>query len=235
VRPDRDWIDVVTVLALVAAFVAAGWAAEESERLATATLDATSHSDSAARSQHLDTLNLIHQEEETSKRQLRAYLGVDRFELKAAGLTDPDYKPVDRVIGYVHRDFLEVTLRNFGQTPAYDVHVWVNWQPTPFGQTLPSGFSYPDTGIGTRLGPMLSREVLNRDQTHTEMIAIFDLSPFILTQRKLTMLYLYGHIDYRDIYGNKWQATFCESWEPWSTVNVEFVPCNNHNEEMIID
>jgi len=45
------------------------------------------------------------------------------------------------------------------------------------------------------------------------------------------MLYIYGHIDYRDIYRRRWLATFCQSWEPWGTVGVEFVPYQEHNDK----
>ena len=55
-RPDRDWIDIGTVIVLALAFFAAAYAAKEGERLSNATIDATARADFAARAQHLDTL-----------------------------------------------------------------------------------------------------------------------------------------------------------------------------------
>jgi hypothetical protein len=183
------------------------------------------------------TRALVRGADDTSQRQLRAYVGVERIKLNGAGLSDPAYKPVDTTAaGYVHRDFLEVILKNFGLTPAYDMRLWVNWQPMPYPQRLPDVFKYPDHGATSpdQPGPTLSQNILHKDQAHTGTIAIFDLRPFISTQRQETMLYIYGHIDYRDIYGKRWQATFCQSWEPWSSAG-EFVPYTEHNDEKRIN
>jgi hypothetical protein len=96
------------------------------------------HTDDAARTQHSDTLTALQKAEdananakETAERQLQAYVGVERMDLKAADLNDSNYKPAPRTPGYVLRDFLLVTLKNYGLTPAYDLRIWVNWQPMP--------------------------------------------------------------------------------------------------------
>src|SRR5271165_4441973 len=65
-RPDRDWIDVLNLVILVAAFLAAAAAAQQAERLATATLDATAHYDFTARTQHLDTVAAIQKAEDAN-------------------------------------------------------------------------------------------------------------------------------------------------------------------------
>ena len=43
------------------------------------------------------------------------------MELICPGFDDPNYKPAERSPGYVHKDFISVTFKNFGLTPAYDV------------------------------------------------------------------------------------------------------------------
>jgi len=179
------------------------------------------------------TRNLVSDAEDTSKRQLRAYVGVERMELRCAGFSDPNYKPAELSPGYIFKDVISVTFKNFGLTPAYDVQIWVNWVPMPYPQRLPDAFPYPDYGVtGFDVpAPTRTRHILHKDQSHTSIIAIPDLRPFIATRRQETMLYIYGHIDYRDIYGRRCKATFCQSWEPWSSVGVEFVPYQEHNDE----
>jgi hypothetical protein len=77
-RPDRDWVDIGTLIVLGAAFFAAAWAAVESERLATATLDATVHSDFAARAQHLDTLAALQKAEQANTNAKNALVSANR-------------------------------------------------------------------------------------------------------------------------------------------------------------
>ncbi|HEY3116567.1 MAG TPA: hypothetical protein VGK54_07495, partial [Chloroflexota bacterium] len=78
------------------------------------------------------------------RRELRAYVGVRELALKLPGFDEPAYTPADLTPGYVHKDFVLVTMENFGQTPAYDVAIHVNWQSMPYPQRLPTNFSYPD-------------------------------------------------------------------------------------------
>jgi hypothetical protein len=181
----------------------------------------------------LATRNLVSGADDASQRQLRAYVGVERMELRCTGFNNPNYTPVERTLGYVHQDFLVMIFKDFGLTPAYDVRIWVNWQPMPYPQRLPDKFGYPDQGMASpdQPQPTLSQHIVHKDQRYTAIIAIVDLRPFIATRNQQTMLYIYGHIDYRDIYRRRWQATFCQSWEPWSPVGVEFVPYSEHNDE----
>jgi hypothetical protein len=179
------------------------------------------------------TRNLVRGADDTSQRQLRAYLGVERIQLSSQNLDAADYKPAGRFRGLVHRDFLLVTVRNFGSTPAYDVRIWVNWQTMPFAQRLPDAFEFLDRGVVSPNVPQptLSQHILHRDQNHLAQIAIRDLRPFISTNRQERSLYVHGHIDYRDIYRRRWSATFCQSWEPWTKSGVEFIPYREHNDE----
>jgi hypothetical protein len=168
---------------------------------------------------------------ETAERQLRAYVGVQHICLKCPGLSDQNYMPIERRVGHVNKDFIVVTIKNFGLTPAYDVRIWVNWTTTNFAESLPYGFSYQDYEIKESPSPISSQHILQRDQQNDSNIAIFDLRPFISTQKQQSMLYIYGHIDYIDIYSRRWSAVFCQSWEPWSDAGLEFVPYQEHNGE----
>jgi hypothetical protein len=181
----------------------------------------------------LATRNLVRGADDTSQRQLRAYVGVQQIELRCVGFGIPDYQPAPRTIGYQHKDLLLVTLKNYGLTPAYDVRLWVNWYTMPYGERLPADFAYPDYG-GIDPGvpqPTLTQVILHKDQEHVAIIAIFDLRPFIATRQEKSSMYIYGHITYRDIYQRRWRATFCQNWEPWSSAGVEFVPYKEHNDE----
>lgn len=171
--------------------------------------------------------------ERTERRQLRAYVGVEKIEIKHPGISKPDI-PIEekRAPGYAHEDFVCLTIKNFGQTPAYAVSTQVNWMPTPYPMRLPDGFDYPDIkSAGDGAAPIQSRSILHKDQTHTAIIAIFDLAVIRATLNKQAMLYLYGHIDFTDIYNRQWIMDFCYLWEPWATSGITYSPYMEHNEE----
>ena len=57
----------------------------------------------------LATRNLVRGADDTSQRQLRAYVGVQKIELRCVGFGIPDYQPAPKTIGYQHKDLLLVT------------------------------------------------------------------------------------------------------------------------------
>jgi hypothetical protein len=121
---------------------------------------------------------------ETAERQLRAYVLVDTSDIR---LRD----------GHTLEAF--IFLKNFGQTPAYDVKSWVDMrvagpQRLPFDQNLPFGFQ---TMIGPGgnfiIGPdqiSISAEVPDQIKTGTKVI------------------FVWGEVSYRDTFGKRWIFRF---------------------------
>jgi hypothetical protein len=82
----------------------------------------------------------------SSELQLRAYIGMDSkaFELHCESC-DPPTPPKIEKVGAFHRgNFIAVTIRNSGQTPATEAFVHGSWKEMPFGASLPHDFTYPN-------------------------------------------------------------------------------------------
>lgn len=125
--------------------------------------------------------------EDTTKRQLRAYICMDTAEVEFS---------TGQPIANVH-------FKNCGQTPAYEVHGWVGVEvrPHPLQSPLPVrddiakpkttvgpgvGFGYP----GRRKSQMFTKEELSK-----------------IGAGPLTTFYVYGRVDYRDAFGGYWYTT----------------------------
>ena len=137
---------------------------------------------------------------QTGERQLRAYVGAERMELELPGLKTANYEPTDPdKPGLVVNDYVLCTVKNFGATPALDVITQVNWVYVPFGQSLPTSFSYPDFESITAPGVerVISRLHLMQQQSHTTRVPIYDVDPFKQAEQQKVTVYLYGHVDYR--------------------------------------
>ena len=79
--------------------------------------------------------------EGSERRQLRAYVGVDKIAIECPGLNNPDYKPEPLDIpGLIHHDFIVITIKNFGQTPAYDACAFGYFIAPPSPERIPDGF-----------------------------------------------------------------------------------------------
>jgi hypothetical protein len=101
------------------------------------------------------------------------------------------------------RDALILTIKNFGQTPAYNVATKINVEVLPPFQMLPDNFSYTD-----KLDPVI---VKRHSRTQRRMAWQWTKKPgpnyltseamarFVKARVELTTVYVYGHIDYIDI------------------------------------
>ncbi len=168
------------------------------------------------------------------RRQERAYLGVENIALNLPGLDNPSYQPVPQEAGRVFDDFVLLTVKNYGNTPASNVITRVNWQTVDFGTMLDKTFSYPDYESITNpnIGRVISKFSLLQQQLRESKHPVPNVDLFGQARQKKKNLYLYGHVDYRDIYGRKWRRNFSYIWEPWQTVGSQFVPDQAHNDEI---
>lgn len=174
--------------------------------------------------------------DDTSKRQLRAYVGLARFEIEVPNLTVANYQPSPSPLpaGVVFADFMRAEVKNYGQTPATDVSVHMNFVFIPtFAQDLPDNFGYPDyeavTGAG--VGIVASRQIIEPGKSIEPRTALPDISALRDAPARKTSVFFYGHIDYTDIYDRRWRKSYCYSYEWWRPAGDRFVAYKAHNEE----
>jgi hypothetical protein len=133
---------------------------------------------------------------DTENRQLRAYVNISTIEFKAFRLGEP-----------ISAEF---KIRNFGQTPAYNVRHWASiWvQPYPFPGHVPFA---PDNGSHPSAPLSPSDDVKG--------VAIYDPvagKPTILNQAAIDQFksgtlaaYIVGTIAYDDVFGSHHVTRFC--------------------------
>jgi len=177
---------------------------------------------------------LLREIRQSNKRQLRAYIGVGSLKLDLPGLENPNYEPIQpNKPGLVVNDCVLCTFKNYGGTPALDVKTHVSWQPIPFSQMLPDDFSYPDRESITTpgIGRVVSHLHLMQGQDHTARVPIYNVGVFRQAQQREVTVYIYGHVDYRDVFGQDWSRRFSYIYEPWQIVEQRFIPDQSHNDE----
>jgi hypothetical protein len=169
------------------------------------------------------------------QRQLRAYVGIDKIEL----INDPSIQNgsiAEGQAGYVFPDYLTVTMKNFGVTTAFYVSDYINFGLFPFGTQAPSDFAFadfPESFPANQPHPNIGSTTLDRDQMYPGKHALRKRSvqEFKIAGRKEQVLYLWGHINYCDIYNRKWIRNFAFIYEPWLGVGHEFESINRHQGE----
>jgi hypothetical protein len=105
--------------------------------------------------------------------------------------------------------FAAALLSFSGPLPARRVTAHLNRKWVPYGQKLPKDFSYPDFG---EVGPS-SIAVLSPGKSKT---FTFPIDPREIEQvrNKETALFLYGHIDYVDVFGEPRTSQFNYQYVP---------------------
>jgi hypothetical protein len=166
-----------------------------------------------------------------SVRQLRAYVTTTNIELHCPSCDIPDYEAPKVKAGSLIKDVVIVTLQNGGQTPAYNLSAHLNWQPMPYGSRLPIDYPYKDRDtVGQdNLKPLESHTASNpgKEAPFTFMISVDEVKK---AQAGKSMLYFYGHADYRDIYKRNRSTTFCFAYVPDIDKAKGFDVCPDHNE-----
>jgi hypothetical protein len=204
------------------------------------TLAATRSAANEARRAADAAMKALDQSEVYARQELRAYLGIEKLEFTCTNFshyTREHYVPKDSsVAGASCDDFLCVTVKNFGQTPAFDIMVFANWITFPPNTRPPLGyFGTTHDSDFLETGPVsvsISKFMLQRDQTHASRIAIWDLRPVLDALERRGELYIYGRIYYRDAFNRPWRTKFSFSWNPASAnTPFEFVPYREYNTE----
>lgn len=169
---------------------------------------------------------------DTAKKQLRAYLGLETITLELPSARDPHYEPTPIKAGTIETDFVVLTIKNFGSTPALQVTARANWKSLPFLHQPPLDFTFPDLdqNVPKELDLITSKTVVDPSESWITRVAIHDITPFLKAARKKSSLYIYGHIDYTDIYGKDHHSNFCYVYQPYEPRLPDLIPYSSHNE-----
>ena len=134
------------------------------------------------------------------------------------------YRPPVLKPGTIIKDVLIVTVQNGGQTPAYNVHAYLNWGTMGYGFSLPSEFTYPD--YPSKLSLLIGVVSLNPGKDITFNFP-FDIQTVLNARAHKNNLFVYGHIDYRDVFHKRRQSQFCYLYAP--DASDGFSTCTEHN------
>jgi hypothetical protein len=138
------------------------------------------------------TRDLANEAAESSRRELRAYVGVSPPKF---GKTDPDE--------------VSILVENGGKTPAYQVTGWLNsYWINGVGQVLPDGFDYPEQERTGNFSVFSSVAVLNAGKS-IPFTFDFDFDHIRRIRNDEISLFLYGHIKYVDVFGKDQFTEFC--------------------------
>jgi hypothetical protein len=175
--------------------------------------------------------------EDNSRRELRAYVGVESIVFECPSEKNMEsYTPLDNTVQPpVYTDYLAVTVKNFGNTPARDVCVRSAILEVP-GRVMagiPDNFDI-DTALGTtaqKSHETVPRAYLNRGQITVFKEVMHDVRILQRARNRESTVFQAGRIYYRDIYGRAWSTIYCYQWEPWHALGERFYPYERLNSE----
>lgn len=191
-------VSAATLLVLIATFFAALFAGMEADRLANLTHDVITHSDKAADRQHLDTLAAISKAgrandifQDTEKRQLRAYIGVQPATIGAdAG-----------------QMFLKFYFHNYGHTPAYRLRSEGGHAVAHFPMHHNERFAvHPTRAFGYSVTAFPQNDPPHDARVPLPYRVGEEFSQEIAAG---LVLYVYGRVDYYDAFGESHYTVFC--------------------------
>jgi hypothetical protein len=115
-------------------------------------------------------------------------------------------------------------MKNFGQTPAKSVEIFINWEFVRKPAVgLPDGFEFADKPYcPTRLyGAQIifPADILKAQRQHCPDEAEK------LSEPNSWAAFIYGHIMYFDVFGNRWRNNYCFWYEA-----SESALCDRYNE-----
>lgn len=172
-----------------------------------------------------ETKTIADDAKKSSERQLRAYVGIT--------ITDLTYgtKPLSPKPGTMWTDFVVSEIKNYGSTPAQRIiqHLYL-WQ-MPWPQALPADFPFTGEIAEDWKDQPVSELVLNPQQSYVATNQIVDHAFITDAIARKTILYLYGHVDYVDVFDKDRRTVFCVYWQPWETGSRRFIQWNKNNSQ----
>jgi hypothetical protein len=130
----------------------------------------------------------------------------------------------------------QFTLDNFGQTPAKNVRIVGQWEFVPYGEALPADFAFivkgPHCGPagppgGHRVKAGIQTIFPKNPGTVTNFHCPGVLSNLQRADRGELNAFLYGNIDYFDVFNYPRRSNYCLIW--LSTLHASLF-CDRHNE-----
>jgi hypothetical protein len=147
------------------------------------------------------------------RRQLRAYVGLERKE-HIINLVFPecDINITKSISREVNRNEFKMLLKNFGLTPAYHVRACLGFLAVPAGADLPRAitsakFKYCQT-LGPNIGVMPTIWP-NEDRTYSLPLSGGDVKEITNIDSGAKAAFIYGRIEYDDIFKLRRSSNFC--------------------------
>jgi hypothetical protein len=164
---------------------------------------------------------------DTEQRQLRAYLELSGIEVVCPDC--PNTEPV-RPTPFPGRNLVHIRFENSGQTPAQTIRYKINWAVIPSKDApLPPNFDFAD--YSSNNSGFVSTSELARDQHRDGAGSIdHDIDRFRLATSGASTIYLHGHIDYCDVFGEPRATAFCFLYVP--NVGEKLPLCDRRNGEI---
>jgi hypothetical protein len=169
---------------------------------------------------------------QTEKRQLRAYVGVEKVKIESPS-TLGSYEPTpEGEDGRIFKDFIAVTIKNFGNTPARQVEVLAGIAPVALFAKAPTSEAM-DAAISKSGNPssFIARAHLQTQQSEIIKCKLSDLNAVLLARQDQQTIYVFGRIFYQDAYDDFWSTKFCYAWEPSHPGGERFVSYQDFNGE----
>lgn len=132
------------------------------------------------------TKKLVQGAEETACRQLRAYICISGANILATKTPDVFY--------------IRIQIKNVGMTPAYKFVGHMNAEVSDFPGSPSLNLPIP---------PLESQSTVGADQTmDINLYYRISLSDWQAIQARTKAVYVYGRLEYEDIFGNKWYTNY---------------------------
>jgi hypothetical protein len=163
---------------------------------------------------------------DTEYRQLRAYVV-----LTDLGVFCPDCGDSTLTTDVLPqmKNTIRCRIENNGQTPAYDVTAATDWVYVPEkNATLSSDFAFPDH---KRTG-LVSKSDLGRDK-HKDGGGEIDAKDILLFKNAVdgnATIFIYGHVDYCDIFNKPHSTAYCFLYVPHGGLHLPL--CDRFNGEI---
>ena len=160
-------------------------------------------------------------------RSLRAYLILAELGVVCPDCGDTALTP--NALAPIENSIL-LRIENSGQTPARGVVGVINLHSEPEkAAKLPTNFAFPDD----KKHSFVSKSEIGKDKHRDAIVALGadDLTAFKDAAADRTTLFLYGHIDYCDIFPQPYTTAYCFKYVLNGGLNLPL--CETHNGEII--
>lgn len=115
----------------------------------------------------------------TERRELRAYVGLEQIQFEIRSVEEGYVPFATAAPGAIYQDSIAATVKNYGQTPAYNVSLFCGVMVLPFLARPGPGEDFDARLLAARRGArpnILTRALVNRGQAETIKSGLFDVA-----------------------------------------------------------